>query len=108
MTVIFAIVGVLVLWAVLDAWFFLRRVEVDPRGVRISGGLFGLGRTRDVTRHEVATVTAVAGSQQGRQAFFSIKLRTRGGKSLTLGRGVPGKYVADLLAAEIEKDVRGR
>jgi hypothetical protein len=105
MTFIFGLTDLAVFWGVLTLWLDRRRVEIAPQGITLSGGILGLGRPRLLRRDEIADVVAVAGMRAGSQSYHNLELRTRAGKSFTIGARIPGKRAADVVAAEIRKAV---
>ena len=90
---------------VLSCWFDWRCIEIATDEVRISGGIFGLAGLRRLDRRAITAVEATSSSSQGNQQFFSLKVRTSGGAAHTAGKGIVGRAAAEVLAAELRRQL---
>ena len=98
---VFGLFDVLLLFGVLDAWFYASRIEVRPGSMRVAAGLFG-GRRRDLTRSDIVSVVPTRGMQSGNKLFYRLEVRQRDGKSCIAAKRLPDLEIAERLAAEIE------
>jgi len=105
MTILFGLVDLAVLWSVLVVWLESRRVEIGPQEVTLSGGILGIGRTHRLRRDEVSDVVVSGGMQSGNKSYFTLKLRTKDGRSLKMGTRILGMHSTETLAAEITKEI---
>lgn len=103
--IIFGLIDVGLFFGVLTCWFDWRRIEIAPDEVRVSGGIFGLAGLRRFPRGGIAAVEATSNSSQGDKQFFTLKIRTFSGATHTAGKGIVGRVAADVLAADLRRQL---
>jgi hypothetical protein len=69
--------SVLIFLGALDLWFDRRIIEVHSDRLVLSGGIFGLGRTREIQRTEIREIKAIRGMQSGNKLFYRIQIITQ-------------------------------
>ncbi len=69
--IVFGLVDVLLLLFVADIWFYKSAVDVSPRGLKVTGGLFGLGKSHWIDASDVAKIEPAQG-RCNRASPFSI------------------------------------
>jgi hypothetical protein len=101
-SIIWALFSLLLVYGTLDLWFERRTIEVHPEHLVLQGGIFGLGKPREIQRSAIREIKPVRGMQAGNKLFYRIQLTTQDDKkhiaatkldSLSLAR-----RVIDLLA----------
>ena len=99
--VVFGFFDVLLLFGVLDMWFYSSRIDVRSGSLIVTAGLFG-GRRRELTRTDIAKVAPKRGMQSGNKLFYQLEIRERDGKTHVAAKRLPDLDTAERLAAEIE------
>ena len=98
---VFGFFDVLLLFGVLDVWFYSSTIEASPGRLRIAAGLFG-GRRRELSRAEIVSVTPKRGMQSGDKLYYQLEVQERDGKTRIAAKRLPDLETAEQLAGEIE------
>ena len=100
--IVFGLVDVLILLPVADSWFYKSAVDVSPRGLTVTGGLFGLGKNQWVDASDVAKIEPAQGSMQsGQTVFYNIIIICRTGRQITTAKRLAPYHVATAIANQI-------
>lgn len=104
---LFAVAGVLLfIWGLYLAGNSLR-VTAGRQGLRVERGIFGLRFARHVAADEVTGIEKSIGIQvrQGNRvrAYYRILVRTRDGRRITAGNGIPGVSRVDAIIRRIHQ-----
>ena len=97
-------VGIL-LCATLSVLFGAIRVRVEPGRIQVRSGLFGLGRSRTITREQISAIRVHAGIQSGATLFYDVRIecpvpRRRAGAPPFLRKIAAGTRIRDKGEAE--------
>ena len=104
---VFAMVGALVLWGVLELWLRVTRVKADAGTIVLGGGYLAPGKERRFGPGEIADVETRIGMQSGESAYYDLVLVRAGGKKIIAGRGIRDKREAEWLAATLRSSLMG-
>ncbi len=74
--ILWTVFSLLIFFGVLDLWFERRSIEVHPDRLVLSGGLFGLGRSRGIDRTQIGEIEAIRGMQSGNKLYYRIQITT--------------------------------
>ncbi len=99
--IVFGPFDVLLLFFALDLWFYRSAVDVSPRGLTVTGGLFGRGRPQWVDASDVARIEPVKGMQSGQSLYYDIVVTRRGGKKITAAKRIVPHHLAQAIADQI-------
>lgn len=99
----FGLTDVVLALVCFNLWFKSSRVTINSRGVRAASLV---GRTRIFDAREVAGFETKGGMRSGQKMFYSLQLRTNGGKKTTIASYIPGRAEAEWLAAEMSRVVK--
>ena len=98
----FGLVDVLILLPVADSWFYKSSVDVSPRGLTVTGGLFGLGKARWVDASDIAKIEPDQGSiQTGGTVYYNIIITCRTGKNIKAAKRLAPHHLAKAIADQI-------
>ena len=97
--VVFGLFGLLLVFAVLDAWLGVTRVLAEPGAVTVATGWVVPRRERTLRADQVADVTIRIASQAGNTPYYEVSLVTAEGKRVAAGQGIRDKREAEWLAA---------
>jgi hypothetical protein len=98
----FGLFDVIILLIGLDLWFYRSVVDVSPRGLTVTGGLFGRGRSRQIEASSIDRIEAVGGMTSGNMVYYNIVVVSRG-KKISLGKRVQGKWLAEAVCRQIKE-----
>jgi hypothetical protein len=104
--IVFGGFGLLLVFAVVDAWLKVTRVTVGDGRVTVASGVLGPNRERSLSAAEVADVTTKIGAQAGGTAYYDVVLVTTAGNRVAAGGGIRDKREAEWLAATITSALR--
>jgi hypothetical protein len=104
--ILFGGFGLLLVFAVVDAWLKVTRVTVGDGRVTVASGVLGPTRERSLSAAEVADVTTRIGAQAGGTAYYDVVLVTTAGNRVAAGGGIRDKREAEWLAATIISALR--
>lgn len=93
--------GLLLAYAVLDAWLGVTRVRAGDGQVTVATGWVAPRRERTLRATEIAEVTTRIGAQAGRATYYDVVLVTTGGKRVTSGGAIRDKREAEWLAERL-------
>ncbi|HUR94195.1 MAG TPA: hypothetical protein VMY76_06400 [Gemmatimonadales bacterium] len=99
--IVFGAFGLLLVYAMLDAWLAVARVTAGDGRVVVARGWLTPRSEQVLPGGEIAEVAVKIGGQAGRTAYYDIVLVTAAGKRVTAGGGVRDKREAEWLAASI-------
>lgn len=107
--VVFGLIGALLAWGTLEAWFRWRRVVVRPPGLLLESGMLGVYRAWDLPRESIRGIAARSGMQQsgagGTKVWYDLQVELDGGRKRTLAGAIPDKRAAEWLAARWREDL---
>jgi uncharacterized protein DUF3592 len=103
--IIFGIIDLLIFWGVLDQWFGTSRIEASQGMLSISGGLFGLGKTRYLNYTEIREMKPEKSMQSGNKVYYRIKIYTVEGKKINAGKNIDSLPLAKRIIEEIEHTI---
>ncbi len=75
--ILWGLFSALIFLGALDLWFDRRTVEVHSDRLVLAGGIFGLGRSREIQRMEIQEIKPIRGMQSGNKLFYRIQIITR-------------------------------
>ena len=104
---VFALVGLLVLWAALELWLRVTRVTAGAEGVALAGGLLAPARERRFPPGEITAARTRIGMQAGGSAYYDLLLVRADGRTVTAARAIRGKREAEWLAGLLEAAISG-
>ena len=93
--------------AFLDMWLISSRIEISHRTVTITRGILGLGIPKMIPLKDVQDVEISRGMRSGNNVYYTLKLATDEGKSITLGHGLLGRKDTEALASRLTGDLLG-
>jgi hypothetical protein len=102
MAIIFGLFGLLVVYIVLDLWFYRSVAEASPLGLMLQGGLFGIGRTRLIPMEDIQEFTLNEGMRSGTTVWNNILVALRNGKKQTVGKMITGKLAQRAVINELQ------
>ncbi len=109
---IFGGVGLLLLIACIDVWFYRSVVDVSPSGLTVVGGLLGLGREKQISAANIEKIEPInrmnAGRGQGAKVWYDIQVVYRPTKKATIGKRIMGKRLAASVIRQIEQGMSGK
>ncbi len=105
---IFCLIGLAILFVGLNLWFYRSTVDVSPSGINVVGGWFGLGSPRWIDAGDIHSIVPRSRMSSGqgpkKKMFYDIDLiRVGKGKTITLGKNVPGKRLVESVIRQIEE-----
>jgi hypothetical protein len=101
---VFAVVGLLLAFAALDAWAGSVRLRVRPGRLERAGRLLGLGGTRVWTAPEVEGFTLDTSGRNGSQVHYAVRVKPAGGgKARMLAGGIADKARARRIVGLLEE-----
>jgi hypothetical protein len=103
--IVFGLMGLLLVYFMLDAWLGVTRVIASDGEVTVATGWLVARRERTLRAADIAGVTARIGSQQGTTPLYDISIDTTAGTRVGAGRSVRDKYEAEWLAATIARAI---
>ena len=89
----------------LDLWFQVSRVRVEPGTLTWARGYFFPGEERAIAASDVADVIAAIGMQAGTTVYYDVAVVRKNGKRVKLGHSVRDKREAEWLAGMIKEAV---
>jgi hypothetical protein len=99
--IVFGLIDVLILLLVTDMWFYKSAMDVSPRGLTVTGGLLGWGKSQWVAVSDVAAIEPVQGMQSGQTVYCNIVVTCRSGKKITAAKRLAPHHVAKAIADQI-------
>jgi hypothetical protein len=103
---LFGLFDVLIVFVVLDMWFYRSSIEARPGELAFSAGLFGTGRKRKIPAAELHGVSPARGTQSGSRLFYRLEVSTEDGARYTVAKRLPDLDTAEELASEIQGIVK--
>jgi uncharacterized protein DUF3592 len=104
-SIIWSIIDVFIVIGWLYTWFDYRVIDVDKYSIKMSGGLFGIGRTKTIDVKEFDKFEAKMSSKSNNVTYFRINAMTKAGKKITAAGGIRDKKLADALIEELNKSM---
>jgi hypothetical protein len=101
--IVFGLFDALILVFAADMWFYKSTVEVSPRGLTVTGGLFELGKIQWVDASDVAKIEPVQGMQSGQTVYYNIVVTCGAGKQITIGKRLASHRLAMAVIGQIEQ-----
>lgn len=101
--VIWGVVDLFLIIGLLYSWFDYRVIEIDKYCMNLSGGLFGIGRTKTIDMKEFDKFSFKMSSQTNKTTFFKILALNKEGKRYSVAGGIKGKKLAETLIEEMNK-----
>jgi hypothetical protein len=102
MAIIFGLFSLLVVYMVLDLWFYRSVAEASSSGLVLRGGLFGIGRTRVIPVEDIEKFTLDEGMSSGNTMWNNVVAVLRNGKKQTVGRLVSSKLAQRIVIDELQ------
>jgi hypothetical protein len=99
----FVLVGLLLLAMAMDVWFYRSVVDVSRRGLTVTGGLFGRGRSQWVDVAEIRQILTTRTMSSGSTVYFDLIIVCNDGKRITAGKRLCGKSAAATVVRLIEQ-----
>jgi len=91
--------------AAANLWFGTSRILASSRGLEVSRGFLGLGRTRVIPAAEIQDITSQSGMQANARYYSDLAVALPGGRRVMLGRAIREKreaeYIADRLLSAL-------
>jgi hypothetical protein len=100
---IFGLIGLLCLTAAIQLWFYRSVVDVSPRGLTVTGGLFGRGLPRWIETADVAKIETVSRMQSDTGMYYDLIIVCGDGKRVTAGKRLPGHRLAIAVIRQIQQ-----
>ena len=101
--IVFGLFDAIIFLILIDLWFYRSLVDVSPRGLSISGGLFGLGPTRRIEAADVQKFETKRSVSSGQNVYYNLVVVPGSGKPITIGKGMPGRRLATVVIRQIEQ-----
>lgn len=104
--IVFGFFDLLLIYGCIQSVFGTARIVVGGGTLVSRKATFGAGTAREVAFGEIASIQATLGVQQGNSAsnaWYSIRLRTKDGKSISLVDSIADDAEARWVVAQIEK-----
>jgi hypothetical protein len=102
----FGLIGLALVAASADLWFYRSTVDVSPAGLSIVGGLFGRGRPKWIAAEGIERIELASnmsfGAGEGQKVYYDVKIVVTAGKKITAGKRVLGKRLAESVVRQIE------
>lgn len=99
----FVLIGLFLLALAVDVWFYRSVVDVSRRGLTVTGGLFGRGRSQCVGVSEIRQILTTRTMTSGDKAYFDLIIVCNDGKRITAGKRLCGKSAAATVVHLIEQ-----
>ena len=103
--VVFGLFDLLLVAGLFHSVFGRARVLVNSAGIAWRREMFGVGRTRTVQVSEIDSLVAVSGGQQSgtrENVLYSIRLRTKDGRRITLADEIDTRQEARWIVSQME------
>ena len=94
-------------WWVLEQCFRSYRVEARPGQLTFGTGLFSTGSPSLLESAEIESIRAFKSFTSGSTQFYTVKIKSTGGKLHTLASGIPGKTRAENIATMLTDALAG-
>jgi hypothetical protein len=107
-TFIFGLIDLLLIYSVIQSAMGSFRIEVGDGKLRATRALLGVSSTREFLFSEIDKILAVTSIQQDanpNHASYTLRLRTKNGKKITLAGAIDSRQEARWVAAQLEKFV---
>jgi hypothetical protein len=101
--IVFGLVGALLLWHVVDLWFYRSVVDASPRGLAVAGGWFGLGRPRWIEAAQVEKIEAAGKTRSDPYTWYDLVVVRGDGKRMTAAKRLGGQRLANSIIRQIEQ-----
>jgi hypothetical protein len=101
--IVFGLFDLFIFLGLLDLWLYKSCLEARHGVLEIRSGLPGMQRTWRIPSDDVSGLDVAREMRSGNRRFYSITIRTRGGKTVTAARRLSGKRQATLVAGMIER-----
>ena len=99
--IIWGLFSLLIFLGTLDMWFEQRVIEVHSDHLVLSGGIFGLGGSRQIQRSQIEQIRPVRGMQSGNKLFYRLQITTQDDKKFIAATKLDNlslaRHVVDLL-----------
>jgi hypothetical protein len=112
--IVFGLFALLMIAGLADLMFYRSVVDVGRDGLRVRGGLFGLGRTHYFAADDLGgfgtnldDFDARQDLQAGSRLYFSVVARCSGGRTVTLGKRLPDKRTAQAVIERMRASLGG-
>lgn len=103
--VIFGLLGLFLLMATVDIWFYRSVIDASPNGLTIVGGLFGIGREQQIEAADIKEIVLrnrmSSGEGQSKKMYYDLDIVCKSGKKITAGKRVFGKRIAESVIRQI-------
>ncbi len=101
--VIGLLVDIPITWALIDFWFYRSVVDISDRELAVSGGLLGLGATRQIELANVKAIETRQGMSFNENVYYHVVAVCSNGKRITLGKRLPSLRLAAAVARQMEE-----
>lgn len=107
--VVFGAVALICLFAVVDTWFYRSVVDVSPAGLRVVGGLFGMGGEKQIMAANIEKIEPKSRMSSdgalGARVWYDIDVSYRPSKKTTIGKRIQGKRLVDSVIRQIKQGI---
>ena len=74
--ILWGLFSLLIFFGVLDLWFERRIIEVHSDRLLLQGGIFGLGRPKEIQMSEIREISPIRGMQSGNKLYYRVQVTT--------------------------------
>jgi hypothetical protein len=103
--IVFGLFDAMIVYFLLDSWFYRSVVDVSSRGLAITGGLFGWGSRRWIEADAIKQIDIKQGMSSNQKVWYNLIVVCGDGKRVTAGKRLLGKRLATAIARQIEDAV---
>ena len=97
------LVGFVTALIAVNLWFYKSKIEVSPRGLAVTGGLFGIGRRRWVDEEELVEIKKSNNFDSNGQKYYDLIVVCLDDQKITAGKYIPGDRLATSIIRQIEQ-----
>lgn len=98
--------ALLISYVTLDSVFYSSVVTQELHGLRVQGGIFGMGAAKSIPREKITNLELINSGQVNEHRIYTIELHTEDGQKLSLAKNIVGKpnakVVRELIRSMIE------
>ena len=93
--------ALLISYVTLDSVFYSSVVTQELHGLRVQGGIFGIGAAKSVPREKITNLELINSGQVNEHRIYTIELHTEDGQKLSLAKNIVGKTNAKVVRERI-------
>ena len=104
---IFGLVGFVILLFAVNCWFYRSVIDASPRGLTVTGGLFGCGPSQWIAAADVLRIQPISNFQTGEGSsavlYYNLVITCAHGPRVTACKRLRGKPLASAVIQQIQQ-----